>query len=188
MNGLIKIDKSGKISAKEVYEFLKLEPAHYARWAKTNIEENQFALEGVDYTKLTAQGELDKSRVGGNWINPNPTKDYKLTIDFAKKLCMVSKSERGEQARNYFIEVEKLFKAIQEIPKPKSINRNKIPTITAVTGYMREVRRVMEKQGNTPNEIAAMIEIVCRRYDLPLPQNFVRKAPREQITITFENS
>lgn len=38
------------------------------------------------------------------------TTDYKLTISFAKKLCMLQKNERGEQARDYFIKAEEALK------------------------------------------------------------------------------
>lgn len=31
-----------------------------------------------------------------------PTQDFKLTANFAKKLCMQGKTERAEQAREYF--------------------------------------------------------------------------------------
>ncbi|SDD88286.1 antA/AntB antirepressor family protein [Sporomusa acidovorans] len=104
MNQLIKIDNSGKTTAKELYDFLGLNSAVYARWCKTNIVENQFAIEGTDYFPFNMNVEC-----GGQ-----ASTNYYLTIDFAKKLCMVSKSERGEQARNYFIEVEKRYKQVAE--------------------------------------------------------------------------
>lgn len=97
MKNLITISEDKTITAKELYSFLGLNPAHYARWTNKNILENQFATENVDFAPFTIQGEW-----GGQ-----ATTDYELTIEFAKKLCMVSKSAKGEQARNYFIEVEK---------------------------------------------------------------------------------
>lgn len=104
MNDLIKIDESGKTTARELYEFLQLRPGDFSRWCKSNIVENQFAVENVDYFPFRMNAEC-----GGQ-----ATTNYYLSIDFAKKLCMVSKSERGEQARNYFIEVEKRFKQVAE--------------------------------------------------------------------------
>lgn len=105
-NELIKIDENCKITARELYEFLELAKGQFARWATQQILHNQFAEEGVDYEgfDIVVEGNL--------------TKDYKLSIEFAKKLCMISKSERGEQARNYFIEVEKKLKQhVMLLPK-----------------------------------------------------------------------
>ncbi len=64
--------------------------------------DNQFASENADYKVLAIKCE---NPAGGR-----PSQDYSLSIDFAKKLCMISKSPRGEEARDYFIEVEKRYK------------------------------------------------------------------------------
>ena len=42
MNELIKIGHNAMISTRDLYEFLELNPAHYARWCRTNIEEDEF--------------------------------------------------------------------------------------------------------------------------------------------------
>lgn len=109
MNELIQVTDSGTITARELYDFLELDPKNYSRWAKTNIEENEFAEENSDYWVFVMKEENPQ---GGR-----PSINYHLTIAFAKKLCMLSKSERGEQARNYFIEVEKRFKGAQSLPQ-----------------------------------------------------------------------
>lgn len=98
MNKLININDNGKVTARELYDFLNLSKGQFSRWAKTNILENAFALENIDYKGFDTV------------VEGNETTDYELSIEFAKKLCMVSKSERGEQARNYFIAVEKMYK------------------------------------------------------------------------------
>lgn len=92
------IDSDGMTTARKLYEFLEMNPAHYARWCKTNITDNPFAEEGVDFEVLNINVENPK---GGR-----PTQDFKLTANFAKKLSMQGKTERAEQAREYFIRVE----------------------------------------------------------------------------------
>lgn len=96
MNDLIKITPDGRTTSRELYEFLELEPSQYSRWCKTNLLENEFAEEKTDWGSL----DIDVEYSGRGQRAAN----YWLTISFAKKLCMMSKSERGEQARNYFIE------------------------------------------------------------------------------------
>ena len=104
MDQLIKIDESGKTTARELYEFLELDFKNYSRWTESHIVKNRFAERGVDWEPFLIHDER----------NPKPTTDYFLSIDFAKKICMVSNSPKGEQARNYFIEVEKRYKQQSE--------------------------------------------------------------------------
>lgn len=98
MNELIKINPDGRTTSKELYEFLGLDQSNYAKWCKANIVNNGFAEENMDWGLLVLHDEK---------LNYRPSQNYWLTIAFAKKLCMISPTERGEQARNYFIEVEK---------------------------------------------------------------------------------
>lgn len=93
------IDAEGMTTARKLYAFLELAPQHFARWCKKNITENDFATENEDYMRLTTNGETP---TGGKVER----EDYRLTAQFAKKLSMMSKSERGEQARDYFTSVE----------------------------------------------------------------------------------
>ena len=112
MNELIRIQDNGRISAKDLYEFLELDKSHFMRWCKASIVDNQFASENSDYLQLAIDGE--------NLLGGRPSQDFALSIDFAKKLCMISKSDRGEEARNYFIEVEKRYKnQLAQIPNFK---------------------------------------------------------------------
>ncbi|MBP2635005.1 MAG: hypothetical protein H6Q72_912 [Firmicutes bacterium] len=106
MNELIRVDENGKITARELYEFLSPDDkSHYSRWTKTNIEQNEFYQESIDWLGFAIVA------------NGNETKEYRLTIDFAKHLCMLSRSERGKQARSYFVEVEKQFKLAFRVPQ-----------------------------------------------------------------------
>lgn len=94
----LKIDEKGMTTAKKLYEFLELRKGDYSRWCKSNISENEFATENDDYFPFRIDAE--------NPLGGRPTQDYKLTAEFAKKLSMTAKSEKGEQARNYFVSVE----------------------------------------------------------------------------------
>ncbi|MEF9983720.1 MAG: antA/AntB antirepressor family protein [Oscillospiraceae bacterium] len=98
---LIGIDDNGMTTAKKLYDFLELEPKNYSRWCNANILKNKFAEISKDYIPFVVEEERN---------NPKPTTDYKLTSEFAKQLSMLSKSERGEQARQYFLACEKGLK------------------------------------------------------------------------------
>lgn len=98
MNELIRIsERDGKqaVSARELYKTLGYTDSQFSRWSKKNIIENLYAIENEDYVGFD-------TNVEGNIVS-----DYALTTNFAKKLCMLSKTKVGEKIRDYFIEIEK---------------------------------------------------------------------------------
>ena len=108
MNELIKItEKEGQqlVSARELHEFLEI-GQDFTSWMKRMIEYG--FEEGKDFTLI-----LVKSTGG------RPSQDYALTIEMAKEISMIQRSEKGKQARQYFINCEK---------KLKEINQPKLPT------------------------------------------------------------
>ena len=70
--------KGNKVSVKDLYAFLELRAADFSRWFKSNIQDNQFAEENVDYKVFRMNAE--NFFTGGR-----PSKDAWLSIDFAKK-------------------------------------------------------------------------------------------------------
>ena len=52
--------------------------------------------DGVDFCSILSES------TGGR-----PSTDHQITIEMAKELCMIQRSEKGKQARQYFIELEK---------------------------------------------------------------------------------
>lgn len=90
-------ENNGKkaISARELYLSLGYDKSQYSRWYKKNILENSFAIENEDYIGFDI------------FVEGNKTLDFALSLDFAKKLCMISKTKIGEKIRDYFIECEK---------------------------------------------------------------------------------
>ena len=109
---LLQVDGEGKTTARKLYEFLNLAKGQFSRWAKTNILENAFAENGIDFEGFDIN------------VEGNLTKDYKLTASFAKKLAMSCQNERGEQAREYFIKVEEKLKQVAT-KKENSLNNEK---------------------------------------------------------------
>lgn len=94
------VDDDGMTTARRLYAFLELAPQHYARWCKSNIVDNEFADENVDYFPFSINGEC-----GGQ-----ATTDYKLTAHFAKKLSMKGNGAKAEEARDYFTTLEERVK------------------------------------------------------------------------------
>lgn len=103
------IDENGYTTARALYEFLSGEKSHFVRWAKKNIEQNEYFEEGVDWWGFATMA------------NGNKCKDYRLTTDFAKHLSMESHSAKGKIARQYFLKVEDKLKESVRHPAPMTI-------------------------------------------------------------------
>ncbi len=134
------IDADGKTTAKKLYEFLEMDASHYSRWVKTNITDNPFAIENEDYEVLATNGENSPSMASSSKkpkTGRGNTEDFKLSANFAKKLSMQGKGEKGEQARDYFIKVEDKLKEIAT----KGITHN----VKQLTITSREVSKIAGK-------------------------------------------
>ena len=111
MNELIKIDwrmigekTVDAVSAKDLYAGLGLSSAHWAKWADANIVKNDFFIVGRDWEGITQR------------VNGNETMDYAITLEFAKHMAMMAKTEKAHDYRNYFIECERKTKQQIAIP------------------------------------------------------------------------
>lgn len=68
------------------------------RWLNGNIIENEFFKENIDWTKVSLE------------VTGNLTTDFAISIEFAKHIAMMARTEKSHQYRNYFIECEKKAK------------------------------------------------------------------------------
>jgi len=99
---LIKIYNGSLVDARELYKFLEIK-SEFNHWVKRNLFPH--FKEGKEFSsKMTKT-----SQKGGR-----PQKDYYLTLDTAKKLAMMAKTLKGEEARNYFLECEKTIIALKQ--------------------------------------------------------------------------
>lgn len=104
MKALIKITESNgqrAVNARDLHQFLESKQ-HFSNWIQNRIEEYQF-IEGQDFEVFN---KFIKNPSGGR-----PAKEYALSLDMAKELSMVERTERGREARRYFIEMEKVAHA-----------------------------------------------------------------------------
>lgn len=104
-NNLIKVDinKHGEqvVSGRKLHEFLSIKTRYndwFDRMCEYGFEKN------VDYFPVT------QKRVSGGASGVKVIKDHILTLDMAKELCMIQRSDIGRQARKYFIQIEKAYK------------------------------------------------------------------------------
>lgn len=105
MNELINIKTSEtgepSVSGRELHEFLGV-ATPYDKWFPRMAEYG--FTEGRDFSTFLSES------TGGR-----PSTNHLLTIDMAKEIAMIQRTERGKQARQYFIQVEKDYNSPEKI-------------------------------------------------------------------------
>lgn len=95
MNDLIKVDYSSEspmVSARELHDYLEI-GTHFKDWFPRMCEYG--FTENLDYCSILSES------TGGR-----PSTDFQISIPMAKELCMIQRTEKGKQARMYFISLE----------------------------------------------------------------------------------
>jgi len=100
----IKVDYTQErpaVSARELHDFLEVKTA-YKDWFPRMCEYG--FSEGEDFCSFLSES------TGGR-----PAQDAALSIDMAKEICMLQRTERGKQARQYFIQLEKDWNSPEKV-------------------------------------------------------------------------
>jgi len=111
MNELIKIDYSGDrpaVSARELHEFLEA-GADYRHWFPRMCEYG--FTEGQDFNPV----KIDRVQQEGGRMVTRTVDDAAVSIDMAKEICMLQRNEKGKQARQYFIQLEKDWNSPEKV-------------------------------------------------------------------------
>ena len=101
---IIEHDGKKAVNARELHQKLCV-GKDFSSWIKNRIEKYGF-VKNQDYSSFTQIGE----RAKGATVR----KEYALSLDMAKELCMIENNEQGRLFRKYFIEVEKAARAKYE--------------------------------------------------------------------------
>ena len=91
------------VSGRELHEFLEVKTA-YKDWFP-RMKEYGF-VEGQDFSSFLS------GSTGGR-----PSQDHHIKLDMAKELAMIQRTEKGKQARQYFLQVEKAWNSPEMIIK-----------------------------------------------------------------------
>lgn len=135
-NELIKItkDENGNsvVSGRELHDFLKVKTP-YKDWFPRMVEYG--FTENVDFISLAQKCAKPN---GGR-----PKVDHALTLDMAKEISMIQRTEKGKQARQYFIEVEKAYK--EQYRLPQTPEEKLALTMEVTTRINKRLGKVEEK-------------------------------------------
>lgn len=97
----VNINQEQTVSGRELHMFLGIETP-YMKWFERML---QYGFdEGRDFwTKMSES-------TGGR-----PSTDHIMKLDMAKELCMLARNDKGKQARQYFLEVEREWNSPEKV-------------------------------------------------------------------------
>ena len=110
MKDLLKINYDAEqptISARELYKSLEISK-RFSAWFESN---SQGFIENEDFTSVLVGTEVQNN--GG--VQVRELQDYALTVDMAKHLCLMSRTEKGKQCRQYLIDLEKAWNTPEQV-------------------------------------------------------------------------
>ncbi|EKF5462711.1 antA/AntB antirepressor family protein [Campylobacter coli] len=140
-------------NAREIFCFLKID-TQFSIWLERRILHYNF-IENQDYIIELV------------YTKGRPRKEYYVTLDMAKELCMVENNEKGRQARRYFIECEKRLKNLEAEQMQKLAFHQSL-------GYKSQLKQQKQKYEN---------EIKALKYDLEHKNelSLKRKLSKEEL-------
>ena len=132
MNELLKVHYANAritLSARELHEFLEVKTSFkdwFPRMCEYGFNESQ------DFNPL----KNEQVRLEGNRQVKRTVQDYEITLDMAKEIAMIQRSDKGKEVRQYFLELERRWNSPEAV-----MNR-------ALEYSRKQVKALMEeKQG-----------------------------------------
>ena len=120
--GLLRINYESEqptVSARELHEGLEISE-RFQSWFNRQL---QYGFEeNTDYVGCKEFNTLARQEL----------QDYKISIDMAKQICMIQRTDKGKQYRQYFIDLEKAWNTPEQVmARALKIANNEIDKLKA---------------------------------------------------------
>lgn len=128
------------VSARELHKALGIKK-RFSEWFLTNS--NGF-IEKEDYTSVLVGTEVENN--GG--IQIRELQDYNMSLDMAKHICLMSRTEQGKKCRQYLIDLEKAWNTPEQVfARALKMAERKIDELKENnTALLKDVSRMKPKE------------------------------------------
>ena len=150
MTELIRIDVNENqepvISGRALHSFLEV-ATPYDKWFPRMVEYG--FTDGLDFSTFLSES------TGGR-----PATDHAIRLDMAKEIAMIQRTEKGKQARQYFIQIEKDYNS------PEKIMARALQIAEKELSNLRLENKVQEQQIAELKPKASYYDLVLQCKDL----------------------
>ena len=177
MNELIKVNENNQtVSARDLYKALEIEK-RFSAWFETN---SQGFIEGEDF-----QGAYLKVQ-GNQYGGEQEIQDYQCSIDMAKHICLMSRTEKGKQCRQYLIDLEKAWNTPEQVmARALRLADETIKSLTNKIGTMQP--KVEFFDAVTDSKDAITMADVAKVLDMGVGRNNLFKILRQERILQNDN-
>lgn len=146
MNELITVNADTMtVSARDLHKALEIEK-RFSAWFETNA---QGFVEGEDYTSV----------LSGTVVNNGAFReldDYQCSLDMAKHICLMSRTEKGKQCRQYLINLEKAWNdPAQVMARALKVADQTIAQLSAKAEQLEIENKVMQPKAIFADAVSA---------------------------------
>lgn len=151
MNELIPINYEGEqptVSARELYKALEVSK-RFSAWFETN---SQGFVENEDFTSV----------LSGTVVNNGAHReiqDYFLSVDMAKHICLMSRTDKGRECRQCLIDLEKAWNT------PEQIFARALKMADQTIAKLKDSVRVLSTEISAKNQIIGELKPKADYYD-----------------------
>ncbi|EGT4050449.1 antA/AntB antirepressor family protein [Clostridioides difficile] len=177
MNELINVEINENqepiVNARELHEFLEVN-SNYTTWFKRMCEYG-FTI-NEDFIPI-----LEESTGG------RPSENHAIKLDMAKEIAMIQRNEKGKQARQYFIKIEKDWNSPEKVMARALIVANK--TIEQKNKELQEKSKFINQIASSKNSLLVreVAKIISKSKGIVIGEKRLYEKLREW-DLVFKNS
>lgn len=150
MNELIRVDYSGDkpaVSARDLHEFLEVD-TDYRHWFPRMCDYG--FTEEQDFNPV----KIDRVQLEGDRMVSRLVDDAAVSIDMAKEICMLQRNEKGKQARQYFLQLERDWNSPEKVmARALQIAERQIKTLKASNASLTVDNQIMKPKADYFDEL-----------------------------------